>query len=128
MDASGVQAWLDRYVDAWRANQAAPIEALFSADATYRYHPYDGAETTLRGRDAIVASWLESPDDPTAWDARYEPYAVEVERAVAIGSSHYRASGDQPARTYWNCFLLRFDADGRCTDFTEYFMLQPGGE
>lgn len=125
MDAGAVQDWLDRYVAAWRANDPAPIADLFSADATYRYHPYDGAEETLRGRDAIAASWLESPDDPASWDAHYEPFAVDGERAVAIGSSRYRASGDEPERTYWNCFLIRFGPDGRCVEFTEYFMLQP---
>jgi hypothetical protein len=115
MNANDMQAWLDRYVEAWRANAAGPIEELFSPDATYRYHPYDAAERTLQGRDAIVASWLDSPDDPATWEARYEPYAIDGDRAVAIGRSHYQPVGDDP------------DADGRCTEFTEYFMLEPRG-
>lgn len=125
MNAAQVQDWLDRYVAAWRANQPDPIRALFGANATYRYHPYDDEEVTLHGVDEIVAGWLEAPDDPASWEARYEPFAIEGERAVAIGRSDYRPAGDRQARTYWNCFLLRFDADGRCTEFTEYFMLQP---
>ena len=26
---------------------------------------------------------------------------------------------------YYNVFLMRFDGDGRCVDFTEYFMKAP---
>ena len=50
-----VQAWLDAYVAAWRSNDAAAIGELFAEDAEYRYHPYD---EPLRGRQAIVDSWL----------------------------------------------------------------------
>ena len=34
MDTAAFQAWLDRYVAAWRSNDRADIEALFSPDAT----------------------------------------------------------------------------------------------
>lgn len=125
MNRSDVQAWLDRYVEAWRANDANLIARLFSEDATYRYQPYAGADTTLHGRDAVVASWLEDPDAPGSWEASYEPYAVDGDRAVAVGTSRYAATGDQPQRTYWNCYLLRFSPDGRCAEFTEFYMLQP---
>jgi hypothetical protein len=125
MKKADVQGWLDRYVAAWRANQREPIEALFTDDATYRWTPYGGEDRTVRGRDAIVSSWLEQPDDPGSWEASYEPYAIDGDRAVAIGTSRYDASGDQPERTYYNAYLLRFAADGRCSEFTEYFMQQP---
>jgi hypothetical protein len=120
-----VQAWLDRYVEAWRTYDESQIGELFSQDATYRYHPYDSGEDVVHGREAIVASWLENRDAPGSWEARYEPYAVDGDRAVATGSSRYAASGDKPERTFWNCYLLRFDAEGRCAEFTEFYMLQP---
>ena len=82
MNRSDVQDWLDRYVAAWRSNDSADIEALFTDDAVYGYRPWDSDEHTVRGREAIVASWLEEPDQPESWDARYEPFAVEGERAV----------------------------------------------
>lgn len=125
MDHHGVQQWLDRYVAAWRANEPEPIAALFSEDAVYRYRPYADEEQTIRGRDAIVAAWLEEPDAPDAWDARYEPYAVEEDRAVATGWSRYLATDEQPERVFYNCYLLRFDSDGRCAEFIEYYMQVP---
>jgi hypothetical protein len=124
MNSSDVQAWLDAYVAAWRANEREPIEVLFTDDAEYRYSPWDAGEGMVHGLEAIVASWLKQPDDPGAWDAHYEPYAVEGERAVAVGWSRYAARDDQPERTYHNAYLLEFAPDGRCRSFTEFFMLQ----
>lgn len=124
MNRSDVQAWLDAYVAAWRANDRGPIEAPFTDDAEYRYHPWDAGDEVLHGREAIVASWLEQPDDPGAWDARYEPFAVDGERAVAVGWSRYAARGEQPEQTYHNAYLLEFAPDGRCRSFIEFFMLE----
>jgi uncharacterized protein (TIGR02246 family) len=119
-----VQAWLDRYVAAWRANDPAAVAELFSEDAVYGYRPWDSAEHTVRGRDAIAASWLEELDEPGSWEASYQPYAVDGDRAVAIGWSRYAATGDQPERTYHNAYLLRFESDGRCAEFHEFYMLE----
>jgi uncharacterized protein (TIGR02246 family) len=124
MNRSEVQAWLDRYVAAWRANEPEAIRELFTEDATYSYRPWESDDQTVRGRDAIVASWLEEPDDPGAWEARYEPYAIEGDRAVAVGWSRYAAAGGEPERRYHNAYLLRFAPDGRCVDFREFYMLE----
>lgn len=131
MTHDDVQAWLDRYVRAWRSYDPAAIADLFSADATYRYHPWDAP---LRGREAIVADWLAPNGDATArdvpgtFDAAYRPYAVDGDRAVAVGSSEYLdGPGGELDRRYHNVFLLEFDAEGRCREFTELFMLAPEG-
>jgi uncharacterized protein (TIGR02246 family) len=119
-----VQAWLDRYVAAWRANDPASVAALFSDDAVYGYRPWDSSEHTVRGRDAIAASWLEEPDEPATWDASYRPYTVDGDRAVAVGWSRYAPTADEPERTYHNAYLLRFDSDGSCAEFHEFYMLE----
>jgi ketosteroid isomerase-like protein len=113
-----VQRWLDGYVSAWRSLDPAEIGALFSPDATYRYHPYD---EPITGREAIVADWLESPDAEGTWQAHYEPYAVEGDRAVAVGESRYLEPDGAFRTLYYNLWTLRFDADGRCAEFIEYF-------
>jgi hypothetical protein len=61
-----VQRWIDAYVDAWRTYDPASIGALFAEDATYAYHPYDEGEEVVRGREAIVADWLEEGTNPAA--------------------------------------------------------------
>jgi ketosteroid isomerase-like protein len=122
MDRQDVARWLDAYVAAWRSNEAAQIEALFTPETTYRFQPY---EPPVTGAGAIAAAWLEAPDDPDSWEAAYEPVAVDGDTAVAVGSSHYRETDDAPARTYHNCFVMRFDDQGRCRDFVEWFVRQP---
>jgi ketosteroid isomerase-like protein len=118
-----VRAWLNAYVEAWRTYDPAAIGALFTEDATYAYHPWDGENDLVRGRDAIVANWLEEQDKPGSWEAQYRPLMVEGERAVATGATRY-ANG----KFYWNLFVLRFGGDGRCAEFVEWYMTEPPEE
>ncbi|HEY4190179.1 MAG TPA: nuclear transport factor 2 family protein [Candidatus Limnocylindrales bacterium] len=108
--------WLQAYVQAWRTYDPTTIGDLFSDAATYRYHPWD---EPLEGRDAIVADWLDAKDDPTTWDAAYEAWAVEGDRVVATGVSRY--DDGTTKSVFHNVFLLTFDADGRCSEFSEVF-------
>lgn len=123
MTHDDVQTWLDAYVGAWRTYDPTSIAALFAKDATYAYHPWDEGDDVVRGRDAIVANWLEEQDQPGSWEAHYRTSLVEGDRAVATGTTSY-ASGE----VYWNLWVLRFDGEGRCTDFVEWFMVPPSGE
>lgn len=127
MNHDDVQRWLDRYVDAWRAHSSDAIAELFAPDAVYGYRPWDGDDVTVRGRDAIVAAWLDT-EDPPGWEARYAPWAVDGDRAVAVGISRYPATAEGPAQTFHNAFLLRFAPDGRCSDFREFYMLEKPSE
>lgn len=125
MTKSDLQSWLDRYILAWRSNTTTAIEELFTDDATYRFHPYDEGDETVVGRDRIVAAWLEEPDDPGAWEATYQAWAVDGDLGVGVGTSRYLAMADKPERTYFNCFLMKFADDGRCSEFTEYYVRRP---
>jgi ketosteroid isomerase-like protein len=124
MNHDAVQKWLDSYVAAWRSNDVNAIGALFSEDAIHSYRPWTSDKHTVTGRDAIVASWLDSPDDPSSWDAHYEPYVVEGNRAVAVGWSKYHATDDDPERLYHNAYLLQFDDDAVCSEFREFYFLE----
>jgi ketosteroid isomerase-like protein len=132
MNGADVARWLDAYVEAWKTYDRERIAALFAEDVEYRYHPYDAP---IRGRDAVVASWLgeaehegaSSRDAEGTYDASYAPVAVEGDVAVATGSStYYEQPGGAVEKIYDNCFVMRFDADGRCREFTEWFMKRPG--
>jgi ketosteroid isomerase-like protein len=132
MDRTDVVRWLDAYVEAWKTYDRERIAALFAEDVEYRYHPYD---EPVKGRDAVVASWLgqdehegaSSRDAEGTYDASYAPVAVDGDIAVATGSStYYERPGGAVQKIYDNCFVMRFDADGRCRGFTEWFMKRPG--
>jgi hypothetical protein len=123
MDEAGFQRWLDAYVDAWRTYEVDAIGELFSQNVAYRYHPWD---EPVRGRAALVENWLEDRDEPDSWSAEYRPWLVAGDDAVAVGVSRYLAADRETVeREYHNVFLCRFDADGRCREFTELFLKRP---
>jgi ketosteroid isomerase-like protein len=126
MTHTEVQDWLDRYVEAWAKNDPDLVGALFTEGAIYRFRPYGGEGRVAEGADEIVKSWIDFDEDPSEWEASYAPYAVDADRAVAVGTSRYFDAGEDGDEVYHNCFLLRFE-DGRCAEFTEYWMLEPGG-
>ena len=119
MDHAAFQDWLNRYIDAWRTGDPDAIGELFSADASYWYGPY--RKPTV-GRDAIVRDWTADRDEPGSWEAEYRPLAIDGETAVAIGESRYTNG-----RTYSNIFVCRFDDEGRCAEFREWFMQRAEG-
>lgn len=122
MDREGLRVWLDAYVEAWRGYDRSRIEALFTDDARYGYHPDD---EPIVGAEAIADSWLSDRDEPGSWEASYEPFAADDDRAVAVGVSTYLDHDGSVRAVYDNCFLLRFDREGRCAEFTEVFFERP---
>ena len=112
-----VQRWLDDYVVAWRTYDPKKIGALFSGDATYAYTPWD---EPVRGREAIVAEWLTDRDAPDSWEAVYRPLLIDGDQAVATGETRYRSG-----KVFSNLWLLRFTRNGECSEFVEWYMLQP---
>jgi hypothetical protein len=112
MTHADVQAWLDRYIDAWRRNERQPILDLFSENATYSYGPYG---EPLRGRAAIADDWLANPDAPGSWSAEYRPIAVDGDTAISNGRSRYFEEDEKTLRTeYDNIFVIRFDPKRPC--------------
>jgi hypothetical protein len=133
MERGDVARWLRDYTEAWKSYERGAIVALFADDARYRYHPYD---EPIVGSQAIADSWLGegaytepawAKDEPGTYDAAYEPVAVDGEVAVATGSSTYTNPDGSIRTIYDNCFVIRFDDDGRCRDFVEYFIERPRG-
>ncbi len=113
-----LRAWVDRYVQAWNSNDAAEIGALFSEDAAYYTEPF---RRPWRGRAEIVRQWLERKDEPGETTFDWRPLAVGPEVAVVQGETTYRT----PPNTYSNLWVVRLDAEGRCTEFTEWWMQHP---
>lgn len=114
-------AWLGRYISAWRSRDPEAIGDLFSEEASYSYR---AGHRVVSGREAIVASWLADEDDGR-WEAHYEPLAIDEEVHVSIGWSRYLDEAGAIRDEYSNIFVCRFDGDGRCRDFTEWWMRVP---
>ena len=110
MDRSSVQSWLDRYSAAWLSYDENDIRSLFAPDARYRYHPYDSDADAVVGADAIVANWVDpqNRDAEGTYDSHYEAYAVDGDRAVAVGWSRYYDDATKATleREFHNVYLL----------------------
>ena len=118
-----VSTWLNGYVQAWKTYDKEAIGALFSEDAVYYDSPFSEG---VRGREAIVASWLEKPDEAGTYDAHYEPVLIEGDRAVTNGQSRYFEQDGKTLKKVWdNVFMLRFDEQGRCKEYREWYMERP---
>jgi SnoaL-like domain len=120
MDRAGFQSWLERYVDAWRLDDPVAIGDLFSTDVRYAFDPFSEA---VVGRPAVVAAWLDDPDEPGSWQADYEVLAIDGDVHIAHGRTRYLTDDRlEVDREFANVFICRFDADGRCSEFTELYM------
>jgi hypothetical protein len=111
--------WLTRYIEAWRSYDPDAIGDLFSEDATYSYR---GGWDNVQGREAIVADWVREQDDAGTYDATYEPLAIDGDVHVARGTTTYRHPDGSVRDEYSNVFVCTFDAEGRCSSFTEWFV------
>lgn len=120
MDNAAFQSWLDRYIDAWRLLDPVAIGDLFSPDVRYAYDPFEEA---VVGRRAVVESWLVDPDEPGSWEADYEVLAIDGDAHVAHGRTRYLTDDRSGIdREFANVFVCRFDPEGRCREFTEWYM------
>jgi ketosteroid isomerase-like protein len=129
LDRESVQRWLDAYLAAWKSYDREQIAGLYSEDASCRYHPYDDP---IIGRNAIVESWFGAGEgaptrDPEGtYDGAYITAAIDGDLAVVTGTSVYsREPGGPIEETFDNCWLIRFDDQGRCSEFTEWYMKRP---
>lgn len=110
-----VTAWVENYRRAWLSNDPAEIGALFAEDAAYYPEPWG---TPWRGRDEIVARWLERRDESRTWSFTWHPLIVTDELAMLEGETTY------PDRRYSNLWVLRLDNAGQARQFTEWWMDQ----
>lgn len=127
VDMAHVQRWLDAYTQAWLTYDPVAIGELFTDDAEYRLHPWDEGDRVARGREVIVAGWLEEPDAAGTYEGQYRPLLVSGDDAVAVGLTRYYfdASRDELESEFHNLWVLRFGADGRCASFTDWYMRTP---
>ena len=122
-DRRTVGDWIGRYLVAWDTNAPADIRALFTADAVYRFHPWDEPVT---GHDAITAAWLDGRDEVGDHSFAWEIVAVDGDTAVVQAHTAYTA-GSAKGRDYDNLWVLRLAPDGRATSFTEWYMERRAG-
>ena len=118
METDAISGWIAGYRAAAESNGPAAIEALFTPDADYYSEPY---AIPWHGHEGIVAGWLAHRDGPGETTFDWEPVAVTGDVAVVRGRTVYHTTGE----AFRNLWLVRLTADGRCREFTEYWMAEP---
>jgi ketosteroid isomerase-like protein len=115
-----VEEWVRRYAEAWDTNDPQRIAELFTPDASYYTAPF---REPWRGRDGIVEGWLARKDDSGTWRFRHEVMAVAGDQSFVRGWTEYLS----PPQRYSNLWIIRLEQDGRCSEFTEWWMLESEG-
>ena len=124
-----VLRWIDRHDAAWRAADPAAIAGLFSADAVYHLGPWDapwrGLDGPFRGRDAIATGWLAGGIEGERFSADTEILAIDGARAVVRRRITYFEADRSVESRHDTCWVVDFDADGRCVEYQEWFVEGP---
>jgi len=110
-------AWIAAYERAWASNDPDEIRVLFTDDALYFTTPF---REPWSGRQEIVDGWLDRKDEPGGWTFEWQPLVDTTELAIITGTTTYR----DPPLVYSNLWVLRLADDGRCREFTEWWMAQ----
>ncbi|MDQ1546623.1 MAG: hypothetical protein QOH69_1527 [Actinomycetota bacterium] len=115
-----VNEWMTAYRAAWESNDPAEIGALFTDDALYYNEPFT---EPARGRDAIVARWIERKDDPGSTSFTWKLLAESDGLAFVQGETDYGSV------KYSNLWVIRFAPSSQsrkaeATEFTEWWMDQ----
>lgn len=112
--------WMDRYVLAWSTNDPEQIATLFSEGAVYDPQTAGGE---WHGVEEIVEQWIEIGDEEDNWEFEWRPLVESDDLAIVVGKTHYF----EPAMSYRNLFVIRFDEEDRCYDFTEWYIEEDPG-
>ena len=110
---------MDGYVRAWTSGDAAEIGDLFTDDAVY--DPQTGGDPWV-GRDEIIAGWQDVGDEPGTWTFDWEPLVETHDLSVIVGRTEYQGDDSD----YRNLWTIRLTPDGRCREFTEWWIAEDG--
>jgi len=109
-----VTTWVDAYKRAWISNDADDIGALFTENALYEFRPND--PDPWRGREAIVAGWIDDQDSPETWTLETTILGV-LPDDTAIVKAVVEYLDDRP--DYDDLWLIELE-NGKASRFTEW--------
>jgi ketosteroid isomerase-like protein len=115
-----VTRWVDAYRVAWISNDADEITALFTEDALYEFRPND--PDPWRGRDEIVAGWIEDQDSPEVWKLETQVLGILADD-TALVQAFVEYLDDRP--DYDDLWFIEFE-NGRARRFTEWALKREG--
>jgi uncharacterized protein (TIGR02246 family) len=121
MDRNELSDWLARYERAWRSPETDSLAQLFTENATYSTGPYENPHQGLEGIASMWEAERLGPDED--FEMTSEVVAVDAEMGVARVEVRY---GPPKTREYRDLWIVRLEADGRCSHFEEWPFWPPG--
>lgn len=118
VEHADLESWVEGYERLWRTAGTDRLGELFSPDVSYRGWPW---EESAHGLAALARFWDAQRDGPDEqFTLRFEVVAVDGPVGVVRAEVDY-ADG----QSWLDLWLVRFDDDGRCTDFEEWPIAPP---
>jgi ketosteroid isomerase-like protein len=114
-------AWIEAYGRAWQTGDDELVATLFTEDANYRSAPF---REPFRGHDEIRAYARRNAGTQRDKHVRMGRPFIDGSRVAVEWWTTMIEDGE--AVTLPGCLLLRFEADGRCSELREYWHLEPG--
>jgi ketosteroid isomerase-like protein len=114
-------SWLKAYGRAWESKDSQKAAELFAEDATYQASPFD---KPAHGRSGIEEYWSTVTAAQEKIHFEHEVLLVSED----LGIAHWQASFfhrrlRKPIEVD-GIFVVRLSADGRCTEFREWWHLR----
>lgn len=118
MTLDELDRWLDTYGRAWERKDVDAFVGCFAEDAVYAWGPWG---EPLRGHAEIRARTEAAVATQHHIQFGHEPLAITPD---GRGIARWWVSTDEPDGTVEEdegIFLVTLDADGRCTEFREWW-------
>jgi ketosteroid isomerase-like protein len=113
--------WIDGYRRAWEEADTDLVLTLFTEDATYRSNPF---EEPYLGHEGIRMYWDGVTSQQRDARVRMGRPFPDGDRVAVEWWTTMESQGEEV--TLPGCLLLRFAADGRCSDLREYWNVTGG--
>ncbi len=115
VERAQIEQWVAGYERAWRRTGTRGLGDLFAPGATYLVSPW---ARTVAGPAAIAELWeAERNSADEVFTLASDVVAVDGDTAVVRVAVDY----GEPVTSRWrDLWVLRFDADGRCSAFEEW--------
>lgn len=117
VNKGNIEAWVNRYVSAWRSSDEGEIASLFTSDAEYFTTPH---RKPWSGREEIISGWIGRCDQPDDWEFDFEVVGVDGPRGFVRGETSYRRAKTR----YSNLWVITLADHGECREFIEWWMEQ----
>ena len=118
MIESELQAWLDRYADAFVREDADAAARLFSADETYQWGPFG---ELLYGPEEIRAKWAAATGSGGRPTCEFEILGITDDYGFARWIASYTYPAEGRRTRYDGVFLVRLATSEHCSEFREWW-------